>query len=51
MIRDCEFEFMNGRSYLTNLIVFYNEMTGLAEKGKAVDTDYLDFSKAFDTLH
>lgn len=43
VMRDCEFEFMNRRPYLTNLIVFY-EMTGSAEKGKAVDIDYLDFS-------
>ena len=33
-------------SYLTT---FYSE-TGLAEKGRAVDIFYLDFSKDFDTV-
>ncbi|KAK4828527.1 hypothetical protein QYF61_026949 [Mycteria americana] len=39
-----------GKSCLTNLINFYNEMTGLEDEGRAVDIIYLDFSKAFDTV-
>ena len=35
---------------MTNLISFYNQMTGLVNEGKAVDVVYLDFSKAFDTV-
>jgi len=40
---------MKGRSCLTNLISFYNQVTCLLDEGKAVDIVYLDLSKAFDT--
>jgi len=35
---------------LTNLIKFYDELTGLLDKYRAVCIVYLDFSKAFDTV-
>ena len=41
---------MKGRSWLTNLISFCDQMTSLVEEGKAVDVVYLDFSKAFDAV-
>ncbi|KAK4815690.1 hypothetical protein QYF61_005503 [Mycteria americana] len=42
--------FRKGRSCLTNLISFCNQVTRLVDEGKAVDVVYLDFSKAFDTV-
>ncbi|KAJ7410011.1 rna-directed dna polymerase from mobile element jockey-like [Pitangus sulphuratus] len=42
--------FMKGRSFLTNLICFYDKVTCLVNEGKAVDVVYLDISKAFDTV-
>jgi len=42
--------FMKGRSCLTNLIFFYDQMTRLVGEGKAVDVIYLDFNEAFDTV-
>uniref|UniRef100_A0A8B9BIA0 Reverse transcriptase domain-containing protein n=1 Tax=Anser brachyrhynchus TaxID=132585 RepID=A0A8B9BIA0_9AVES len=49
-IRPSQHGFMKGRSCLTNLISFYDQMTCLVDEGKAVDVVYLDFSKAFDTV-
>ncbi|PKU33787.1 rna-directed dna polymerase from mobile element jockey- hypothetical protein [Limosa lapponica baueri] len=42
--------FMKGKSHITNLIAFYDEMTGLMDEGKAVHVVYLDFIKAFDAV-
>ncbi|CAM4592199.1 unnamed protein product, partial [Lepidochelys kempii] len=35
---------------MTNLIAFYDEITGSVDEGKAVDVLFLDFSKAFDMV-
>lgn len=35
---------------MTNLITFYDEITGLVGKGRAVDFVYLNFRKAFYTV-
>ena len=38
--------FTNGRSCLTNLIAFSDEMTGCVDKGRTEDVEYFDFSEA-----
>ena len=48
IIRNSQHGFTKGKSLLTNLITFYDEMTGLVDKGRAVDIAYLNFSRAFD---
>jgi len=42
--------FTEGKSGLTNLIAFYDVMSGWVDEGRAVDVLYLDFSKIFDTI-
>ncbi|KAJ7409653.1 RNA-directed DNA polymerase from mobile element jockey-like protein [Willisornis vidua] len=49
-LRPSQYRFRKGRSCLTNLITFYDQVTHLVDEGKAVDVVYLDFSKAFDTF-
>ena len=50
MIRPSQHGFMKGRSCLTNLISFYDQVTHLVDEGKAVDVVYLAFSKACDSF-
>ncbi|CAM5137406.1 unnamed protein product [Natator depressus] len=44
VIRNSQHGFIKNKSCLTNLIAFYDEITG------SVDVLFLDFSKAFDTV-
>ncbi|KAF4803276.1 hypothetical protein TURU_018857 [Turdus rufiventris] len=48
-IRPSQHGFRRGRSCLTNLVFFYDQMTRLVDAEKAMGVVYLDFSKAFDT--
>ena len=49
-IRPSQHVFMKGKSCLTNLISFYDQVAHLVDERKVVDVVYLDFSKAFDTV-
>jgi hypothetical protein len=50
LIRDSQHGFMKGRSCLTNLLEFLEDVTLNLDEGKPVDVIYLDFSKAFDKV-
>ena len=50
IIRDSQYGFRNKRSCLTNLLDFLHDIYEIYEDGRAVDTIYLDFQKAFDKV-
>ena len=50
LIRSSQHGFMAGRSCLTNLLEYLEELTRLVDQGHAVDIVYLDFAKAFDKV-
>ncbi|CAM4564772.1 unnamed protein product [Lepidochelys olivacea] len=50
VIRNSQRGFTKGKSCLTNLIAFYDAITGCVDEGKAEDVFFLDFSKAFDMV-
>ena len=50
VIRSSHHECTKGKSCLTNLVNFYNIITGWVGETRAVDVLYLDFRKAFDNV-
>jgi len=50
LIRDTQHGFTSGRSCLTNLLDFMEEISGELDNGNCVDVVYLDFAKAFDKV-
>ena len=50
VIRRSQHGFAKGKSCLTNLVTFYDAITGWMGGRRAVDVVYIDFSKAFGTI-
>ena len=50
LFTDCQHGFMNGRSCSTNLLAVLDIWTSVIESEGSIDTVYLDFAKAFDTV-
>ena len=50
MLRGNQHRFVAGRSCLTNLFSFYDQVTKCLNAGVGVDIVYLDFRKAFDMV-
>ena len=50
LIKDSQHGFTKGRSCLSNLLEFMDEVTGILDEGSPVDIIYLDFAKAFDKV-
>ncbi|PKU49358.1 rna-directed dna polymerase from mobile element jockey- hypothetical protein [Limosa lapponica baueri] len=49
-IRSSQHGFTKGKLCLTNLIAFYDSLSGWIDEGRAVNAVCLDFSKAFDAV-
>jgi len=50
VIKGSQHGFTRGRSCLTNLLEFFEEVYEMIDEGKPVDVIYLDFAKAFDKV-
>ena len=50
LIKSSQHGFSSGKSCLTNLLIYLEQVTSEIDKGIPVDTLYLDFAKAFDKV-
>jgi len=50
VIRSSQHGSRKGKSFLTNLVAFYDKTTSLLHEGRAVDVVYLEFRKVFDAV-
>ena len=50
LIRSSQHGFMGGKSTLSNLLEYLEELTKMVDEGFSVDIVYLDFAKAFDKV-
>ena len=50
LIGETQHGFTKGRSCLTNLLEFLEDVTEYVDQGNPVDVVYLDFQKAFDKV-
>ena len=50
LLRQSQHGFMSGKSTLSNLLEYLEELTRLVDEGHAVDIVYVDFAKAFDKV-
>src|SRR6218665_2362688 len=50
VIKGSQHGFTRGRSYLTNLLEFFEEVYERIDEGKPVDVIYLEFAKVFDKV-
>lgn len=50
MIWNSQCGYSKDKSCLTKLILFYDKMMGLVDKGRGVEAIYLDFREAFNTV-
>ena len=50
MFEDCQYEFMQGKLCLTNLLTTLDDITSCLDESDSVDVIFLDFTKAFDSL-
>jgi hypothetical protein len=50
LLRDSQHGFMPNRSCTTNLLEFFEVVTGAVDRGDPFDIIFLDFAKAFDKV-